>query len=62
MEKIRLVFLVIGCVFFGIGMIWAGLLSLKNNGSPAGFLYIITAVIIIAMCILVYVHGKKSRG
>lgn len=61
MEKIRLIFLVIGSFFFGTGMIWAGLLSLKNNESLAGFLYIIAAAVMIVMCILVYIHGKNSR-
>ncbi len=62
MDRIRLIFLIIGSTFFGLGMIWAGMLSWADN-RLAGLLYIIAAAVIITMCALVFAHEKgKGKG
>ncbi|NTW05706.1 MAG: hypothetical protein HGA27_06280 [Peptococcaceae bacterium] len=61
MDKIRFIILVIGSVFFAAGMVWAGLLKWSQNHSLSGILYIISAAVIIAMCVLVYLR-EKDKG
>lgn len=60
MEKIRKIFLLIGSLFFGLGMIWAGSLKVEKNEVAFGYALIGGAVAIIVICyLLVAQAGKK---
>ncbi|MFZ5648611.1 MAG: hypothetical protein ACOY30_13425 [Bacillota bacterium] len=61
MEKIRKIFLLVGSLLFGLGMIWAGLIKISQNQVVFGALTIAGSIAIIAACfIMVAQAGKKG--
>jgi len=61
-ERIRKLFFILGAGLFGLGMILAGLVSIANNRSTAGAVYIISAMVCIALLSFIFTHGTKSGG
>lgn len=60
MEKIRMLFFIMGSVLFGLGMILAGLVKLANNQFTAGAVYIISAISGIALLSFIFIYSSKS--
>ena len=60
MEKIRLWFFIAGTFFFGVGMIGAGILKVFNHQFTLGVIYIIAAILIIALCVFAFWDGKGT--
>lgn len=61
MEKIRKIFLLIGSIFFGLGMIWAGSLMMSQNRVTFAVFLIAGSVALIAVCFMLVARaGKKG--
>lgn len=61
MEKIRKIFLLVGSVFFGLGMIWAGSIKMSQGQDVLGSVLIAGSVAMIAICFMVVAQAEKKR-
>lgn len=55
------VFLIVGSVLFGLGMIWAGILKLEGDQTTAGIALIAGAAVIIALCALPVIQANRKE-
>lgn len=60
MEKIRLLFFIVGSALFGLGMILAGLVNIANYKYAAGTVYIISAILGVALLAFIFMYGNKK--
>ncbi|MFZ5650487.1 MAG: hypothetical protein ACOY4I_06500 [Bacillota bacterium] len=61
MEKIRKIFLLIGSIFFGLGMIWAGSIKMSQGQAVFGSLLIAGSVALIFICFMMVAQAEKKR-
>jgi len=60
MDRTRILFLLIGSVFLGIGMITAGLFKIAQDQVVSGVVLIVGTIIIIVLCALPILNSKKD--